>query len=562
MSGVENGQPANKTTFDGAYMKANGDTATTGKVDLNNVDAPSGTAITNIQRQFNSIMSAIGGSLNQAKDYLLTWTVRAGFTTTESIKDRAEALSQKVADAKYLQDMVVVITSGVHQGIWILDNATYDTATGKFNRIDTSHVAFAVNLRSIQNIPFEAATRGVMFWRCTAGTNPILDTYGTGGGWENAMLFTEFRDMVIGGFGIEIDGAGIVPYGRLNLNQLAGQTFFGIMRNIFGDYSGTDTPANPSWRAGFIEDYFGIDRWLPQDTDPSLTPIRLLTLNSDGDLTIKRTPAAGDSTKKVATTDFLDQEFVYTQCRLTKVSTNLVLNRHNGRWITTNGKRRLIPSGGVSLAASGLSNNTLYYIYAYDNSGTLTLEASTTGYAIDSSTGLPLKTGDATRTLVGMAKTDGSAAWQYDDSHLHVLSYFNRRELCGLVPFTSDATTSSVTYVELSSSYRLSFLTWADEAMIASASGLGYSMSAFARVCTALGFDGTTAEDTYFENQTTTDFFRSGAALTVRKKPNVLSEGSHYVTTLGKVDNVVYTGYWVGNGTAGTRFALSASVKG
>lgn len=60
MSGVSNGQQANESTFDGAYMFSNGDTGTVGKVALNNNDPVSGPAIANTQRMQNEINDTVG----------------------------------------------------------------------------------------------------------------------------------------------------------------------------------------------------------------------------------------------------------------------------------------------------------------------------------------------------------------------------------------------------------------------------------------------------------------------------------------------------------------------
>ena len=75
-----------------------------------------------------------------------------------------------------------------------------------------------------------------------------------------------------------------------------------------------------------------------------------------------------------------------------------------GEWIA-----RQIPNAGLSISNGGLANTTRYYVYLYDNNGTPTLELSTTAFAIDTATGYPIKTGDATRYYCGSTITDGSA---------------------------------------------------------------------------------------------------------------------------------------------------------
>ena len=82
---------------------------------------------------------------------------------------------------------------------------------------------------------------------------------------------------------------------------------------------------------------------------------------------------------------------IATACRLALSGGNLVLSRYNGTSINIDGTNQSIPGAGVSLSASGVSASTFYYIYVYMNSGTMTLEYSTTAYTINSSTGIPQK---------------------------------------------------------------------------------------------------------------------------------------------------------------------------
>src|SRR5262249_33343200 len=114
---------------------------------------------------------------------------------------------------------------------------------------------------------------------------------------------------------------------------------------------------------------------------------------------------------------------------------------------------------------SGLSANTTYNIYAYMNSGTMTLEASTTARATQSGTGIEIKSGDSTRSIVGKARTNGSTAWVDSTTQRFVISYFNRRPI-GLVNwYRANRTVTGVTFVEINSEIRCEFLTWADEAI-------------------------------------------------------------------------------------------------
>jgi hypothetical protein len=109
-------------------------------------------------------------------------------------------------------------------------------------------------------------------------------------------------------------------------------------------------------------------------------------------------------------------------CRLTYVSaTQIRLDRCNGN--SLNGMP--IPAAGLTLSNAGLAASTLYYVYALMVAGVMTLEPSTTGYAVDAASGVQTKTGDPTLLLVGMVRTDAGGKFV---SHL-VASFYNRRRV-------------------------------------------------------------------------------------------------------------------------------------
>jgi hypothetical protein len=114
-------------------------------------------------------------------------------------------------------------------------------------------------------------------------------------------------------------------------------------------------------------------------------------------------------TKWNANLDTLDSLIggaVFGQCRLDYMNSVVVrLNRYNGSRLFINGKFESIAA--LDLAPTGLTPGTIYYVYAWMNAGVMTLEASTTIPVIDSTYGHMIKTGDATRTLVGMVLTLG-----------------------------------------------------------------------------------------------------------------------------------------------------------
>lgn len=163
------------------------------------------------------------------------------------------------------------------------------------------------------------------------------------------------------------------------------------------------------------------------------------------------------------------------QCRLAFVSaTQLKLSPFNGQNLNVGGLVQKIPSAGVTVSNSGLSANTVYYVYAYMSSGTMTLELSATGHTPGTTaglTGIETKTGDTSRTLVGMCVTNGSSQFQDGSGVIGVLSYFNRRRRTANRYFTANQSTSSTTATELASEIRVTFINWSDEQASARANG-------------------------------------------------------------------------------------------
>jgi hypothetical protein len=156
---------------------------------------------------------------------------------------------------------------------------------------------------------------------------------------------------------------------------------------------------------------------------------------------------------------------VFTNCQLAAASASIMrLSRYGGMYLTIDNARQVIPAAGVDLVAAGLGAATVYYIYAYMNAGVMTLEASATGRAADARNGLMVKSGDATRTLVGMARSPTSTTWHFGDTVLGTLSFYNRRSLAVSGLAFSGITTSSATPVALTSN-GVYALTWSGEAV-------------------------------------------------------------------------------------------------
>jgi len=98
---------------------------------------------------------------------------------------------------------------------------------------------------------------------------------------------------------------------------------------------------------------------------------------------------------------------MHGQCRIGYVNkTQLNLFPYNGNLLTIGGIDYTLPASTIyDTIGKGLTPNTTYYVYAYyDYDKSVQIEFSTTKRATDPATGWPIKTGDSSRTLLGMVR--------------------------------------------------------------------------------------------------------------------------------------------------------------
>jgi hypothetical protein len=178
--------------------------------------------------------------------------------------------------------------------------------------------------------------------------------------------------------------------------------------------------------------------------------------------------------------------------QLTFISTAaLAFKPYNGDTIKINGAVMQIPSGGIAglgaptsvflngVAAQTLAINTTYFIYAFSNSGTVTADFSTTGHSASATAGnvgTEIKTGDDTRSLIGMVRTGATVIYASD---LQTASWFNRRNKTATTAFTSGAGTAGT----------INFVTWAEESYSIGAAGIGTQTTLNANVSITLQID-------------------------------------------------------------------------
>lgn len=146
------------------------------------------------------------------------------------------------------------------------------------------------------------------------------------------------------------------------------------------------------------------------------------TIGTDRVVDLKKTPTINGVRMDVVRPQF--------NCRLDATSTtNLQLTRRGGSSLFINGVNETIPSAGVNLPTTALYDQSLFFIYAYMNGATMTLEASLTAPVKDTTHGYSIKTGDASRTLVGMAAQDGSGKIVSTSTSRTVKSFYNRQQI-------------------------------------------------------------------------------------------------------------------------------------
>lgn len=245
------------------------------------------------------------------------------------------------------------------------------------------------------------------------------------------------------------------------------------------------------------------------------------------------------------------------QCQLARVdATTLKLAPFAGNRIFVNEAQRVLPAAGITITNGGLSNSTLYYAYAYNNAGTLTLELSATAYATDAANGHKVKSGDATRTLVGMIRTNGSGQFVDAPAQRFVRSLYNEPDVGTFATFTASRSTTSTSFAEVNSEIRNEVLLWAGERWALDLTGVMWQSTATAWVGCSIGVDGATPEPSgaYSTSPANNAFSPSG----VTALKSGLSEGYHYATMLGIVGS--NTGNY-GGASDGLRCALRGLVR-
>jgi hypothetical protein len=86
---ISNGQDANQTTFNNAFLSRTNNSSTVGKIELDNPDT---TGIAEVQRELNAIASYTGNAVNQAATIKPSWTDNSVGASGDSLFDKIEAI--------------------------------------------------------------------------------------------------------------------------------------------------------------------------------------------------------------------------------------------------------------------------------------------------------------------------------------------------------------------------------------------------------------------------------------------------------------------------------------
>ena len=258
-------------------------------------------------------------------------------------------------------------------------------------------------------------------------------------------------------------------------------------------------------------------------------------------------------------------EFVVGQCQLTMGGGDLILSRFNGYKLFINNALRIIPAVSPTINTTSLSANTTYYIYAYMSGSTMTLEASATAPTEYSINGVMVKTGDSSRTLVGMGRTNASPAWSI------CRSWFNDIDNTASSYFTTDrSTNNTASFTEINSEIRAEFLVWDGQAANISVNGgtllnMGAGDGGYAYY--GIAIDGASPQDNgcgivgvaVADNYASQDWL----PLSINTAISGLSEGYHYATVSGLVVHTSGSGgllYFNGSATSGRRTSLTVKT--
>jgi hypothetical protein len=229
----------------------------------------------------------------------------------------------------------------------------------------------------------------------------------------------------------------------------------------------------------------------------------------------------------------------------------------SGNNIIINGIAYPIPSGGIAglantsvfvngTAGQNLAANTNYYVYAFNNSGTITADFSTTTHATSTTAGnvgTEIKSGDDTRSLIGFIRTSGTSF--ADSASLRfVRSWFNDGGVSGMANFSATRSQTNTTFAEVHTEIRNQLLLWAGEKVWAVCSGTTLQSVGGNANYGGFGIDSATVAETASRFSTIPAAAGAYNPFSLNTNKSGLAEGFHYVTLLGFTSGG--TASWIG----------------
>jgi microcystin-dependent protein len=207
----------------------------------------------------------------------------------------------------------------------------------------------------------------------------------------------------------------------------------------------------------------------------------------------------------------------------------------NGNYIRINGLFYPIPAAGITgltntgcyvngVAGQTLANSTLYRVYCFNNAGTLTADFSTTAHATSATggnIGTEIKSGDDSRTFIGLILTTGTGVFISTPQFRYVRSWVNRDSQALLFSASVSITATTMTATNVSAV----FICFDGEPLMASALWFG-TATASTNIIFNLQLDGVAASTAAVTTTSTTSKYENA---TVVGAWNVSGEGQHTI---------------------------------
>jgi hypothetical protein len=225
--------------------------------------------------------------------------------------------------------------------------------------------------------------------------------------------------------------------------------------------------------------------------------------------------------------------------RLTYVSTTQIrFAPYNGGQIKINGSVYAIPSAGIAgctntnayvsgVAAQNLAASNFYYVYAFLNGSNITCDFSTTGHATSATAGnvgTEIESGDDTRSLIGMVRTNSSAQFVDSSQQRFVRSWFNRAAVACRATLSANFT-ATTTVQEVGTGARCEFLSFADETVGGGFNGYSFNNTP-GYTYASIGLNGTTPEGV------SASYGGNGSSIGMSIAKSGLSEGYNFAMML------------------------------